>query len=60
MLALGASVLLFSGLAFGFSQSNNSICCNVEAATCNGLPCPVPDQCPITCCEAGSSTSCQK
>ena len=60
MLALSAAVLLISGIAFGFSQSGSTACCNVEAATCNGAPCPAPDGCPIPCCEAGSTTACQK
>lgn len=59
MLALSAAVLLISGIAFGFSQSTNNACCNVEASTCNGVPCPAPDLGPIPCCEAGSTATCQ-
>lgn len=55
MLALGAAVLLISGLAFGFTQTTNTACCDMKASTCNGEPCPAPDQCPIPCCETGST-----
>lgn len=50
-LALSAAILLAGGIAFGFAQSNNGACCNVEASTCCDMPCPSPDQCPIPCCD---------
>ncbi|MBN8679205.1 MAG: hypothetical protein J0M29_13335 [Chitinophagales bacterium] len=59
MLALSAAVLLMSGIAFGYSKSGiTNSCCNMEASTCNGVPCPASG-CPVPCCEPGSSTACE-
>lgn len=53
ILAFTAAALLTSAIAFGFAQSSNSsgACCEAETTTC----CPSPDQCPIPCCETGST-----
>jgi hypothetical protein len=51
ILALTAAALLASAIAFGFTQSSGSSCCDKESATC----CPAPDQCPVPCCETGST-----
>jgi len=62
MLVIGAAITLGIGTAFAFATSNNNTanCCNVEASTCCGLPCPAPNQCPIPCCQGGSAESCKK
>ncbi len=56
MLALGAAVLLVTGLAFGFAKSSQDVCCKMEESTCCDMPCPAPDQCPIPCCRPDGST----
>ncbi|GAB4495186.1 MAG: hypothetical protein OHK0019_23510 [Saprospiraceae bacterium] len=54
-LALGAAILLATGIAFSFASTGGQVCCppekcNMEAQTCDGIPCPIED-CPIECCK---------
>ncbi|MBL7780805.1 MAG: hypothetical protein JNM22_06270 [Saprospiraceae bacterium] len=53
ILAFTAAALLASAIAFGFAQSSSGsgACCETETETC----CTSPDQCPIPCCETGST-----
>ncbi|MBL7783957.1 MAG: hypothetical protein JNM22_22160 [Saprospiraceae bacterium] len=53
VLALTTAALLASAIAFGFAQSSNGsgTCCETENTTC----CPSSDDCPVSCCETGST-----
>lgn len=53
MLAVGAAVLLVSGIAFGYTHIRNGQCCDAKANTCNGAACPAGQQA-AHCCEGGT------
>ncbi|MEO6039238.1 MAG: hypothetical protein ABIQ93_12565 [Saprospiraceae bacterium] len=60
ILAFSAAILLASGIAFGFTQyANSGQCCDPQANTCNGLPCPA-GECPPHCCPSGGGSSTAK
>lgn len=54
ILAFTAFALLAGSIAFATSQSG-SACCDMQNSTCNGVPCPSPDACPVPCCEADNA-----
>lgn len=57
ILALGAAILLATGVVFSFVKPANPVCAQSNGACCD-MPCPA-EGCPIPCCDAGG-TACTR